>query len=365
MNELTEINTGTALVLPEKTSLEVMFRAEGGLDPLIARIEQQVRAHVPDLTTKKGRDAIKSLAYTVARSKTALDDAGKALNEEARAQIAVVDAARRRIRDKLDALRDEARKPLDDWEAAEETRIDALKARLDRLTNAVPAEDTSATIKALIARVEQTAIDDSWAEYLPHAGKAKDATLNRLRAQLVATEQREAEQAELARLRAEAEARAEADRIKAEQEAAEAARNAAEKAEAERAAQIERDKQEAAQRAAQEAEDRARAEAAKAQREAEEREAALKRAADEAEARHQRELAKSKADAEAAAQAERNRIAAQRKADEEAQRKREESTRIRNRVKRDIIAALTEMPSNEAIADALIAGSIPNCTVRF
>lgn len=368
MNEVTEITTGTALALPERTSLETMFRQDGGLDPLIAKLEAAVRAHVPDLTTRKGRDAIKSLAYTVARSKTALDEAGKQLNEEARAQIAVVDAARRKIRERLDALRDEARKPLDEWEAAEEARVDALKARLDRLANAAPAEDASDTIRALITRVEQTAIDDSWAEYLPHAGKAKDATLNRLRAQLVVTEQREAEQAELARLRAEAEARAEEDRKRKEAEEAEARRIEAQKAEAERLAQIEREKQEAAERATREAEDRARAEAAKAQREAEEKAEAERRAAAEREAELQRQIQKAKADAEAAAQAERDRVEAVRKAEEEAQRKREENTRIRNKVKREIVAALTNIAGDAApenIADALISGSIPHCTVRF
>ena len=357
MNEVSEITTSTALALPEKASLEVMFRKDGGLDPLIAKLEAAVRAHVPDLTTKKGRDAIKSLAYTVARSKTALDEAGKQLNEEARAQIAVVDAARRKIRDKLDALRDEARKPLDEWEAAEEARVEALKARLDRLANAAPAEDTSDSIKALITRVEQTAIDDSWAEYLPHAGKAKDATLNRLRAQLAATEQREAEQAELARLRAEAEARAEEDRKRREAEEAEARRIEAEKAEAERLAQIEREKQEAAERAKREAEEKAE-------------KAALRAAAEalEAENRHKRALEEAERRAEAAAQAERDRIEAERIAEAEAQRKREENTRIRNRVKREIVAALTAIAgdaSPEQIADALIAGSIPHCTVRF
>ena len=54
-----------------------------------------------------------------------------------------VDAARRKMRDALDALRDEARKPLDDWEAAEATRIQNLKSRVERLANAAPAEEST------------------------------------------------------------------------------------------------------------------------------------------------------------------------------------------------------------------------------
>ncbi|WP_277750417.1 hypothetical protein [Croceibacterium ferulae] len=42
------------------------------------------------MTTAKGRKAIASLAAKVARTKTAIDDAGKKLNEEARAKINAV-----------------------------------------------------------------------------------------------------------------------------------------------------------------------------------------------------------------------------------------------------------------------------------
>jgi hypothetical protein len=374
-----EAAKGTAIALPEARSLAVMFRSDGGLDPLIAEIEARVRAHVPDVSTAAGRKAIASLAHTVARSKTALDDAGKRLNEDARAQINAVDAARRKLRDRLDALKDEARKPLDEWEAAEDARVEALKARLDRLSSAAPAEDTSDSIKALIQRVEITAIDDSWQEYLPHAGKAKDATLNRLRAQLATTEQREAEAAELARLRAEAEARAEADRIKAEQEAAEARRIAAEKAQAERLAQIERDKREAAERAAREAEQRAAAEAERVRIETEQKaEAERKAAADreskmlreraEAEAQYKRKIAEIAAKAEAAAQAERDRIEAERKAAAEAQAAREADQAHRAKIAADIAAALRTMSGRatpEAIANALINGEIPHIKVML
>ena len=368
MNEQAEIDTSTALVIPEPASLQVMFAKPDAIAAMIERIEAEARSETPDVTTAKGRKAVASLAYKIAQSKTALDKAGKDLNEEARKKIAVVDAERRKIRDRLDALKDEIRKPLDDWEAAEAARVDALKARLDRLTNAAPAEDTSDSIKALIQRVEATTIDDTWQEYLPHAGKAKDATLTRLRAQLVATETREAEAAELARLRAEAAAREEADRLRREAEEAEARRVAAEKAEAERLAQIEREKQEAAERAAREAEDRAKAEAERAQREAEARAEAERKASAEREAELQRQIEAEKARAQAAAKAERDRLAAERKAEEEARAKREADQAHRDKIKGDIAAALSKMAgaaSPEAIAEALITGKIPHCKVEM
>ena len=218
-----------ALALPEGTALVALFKTEDGLDPLIARIAAEVRSHVPDLTTAKGRDAIKSLAYKVSRSKTTLDEAGKQLTDEQRKAIATVDTARRKMREALDALRDEARKPLDEWEAAEATRIQNIKNRIDRLTNAAPTEETTEAFAELIARVEAVNPEDgSWGEFLMDAVRAKDATLRRLR-----------DAAELHRLRAEAAARAEADRIAAEKAAAEEAERLEREAEAERQRQAE------------------------------------------------------------------------------------------------------------------------------
>ena len=362
MNDQTQIETGTALALPEPTTLATMFQKPDQIADLISRIETEARAHAPDISTKKGRDAIASLAHKVARSKTALDSAGKDLNADLRAKINVVDEERRKIRDRLDALKAEVRKPLDEWEAAEEARREAMKARLDRLTNATAAEDTSEAIAALITRVEATAIDDSWGEYLAHAMKAKDATLARLRDQLRATKRREDEAAELARLRAEAAAREEADRLRREAEEAEARRVAAAKAEAERAAQIEREKQESAARAAAEAEARAKAEAERLAQQAAAREAALAREKAEAEERHARELAQAKAREEAAAQAERDRIEAERKAEADARTKREADKAHRARIQSEIATALEayEAAGAMAMADAIIGGAIPH-----
>lgn len=368
MNDLTTPDQSTAVAIPAKAELAAMFRKTDGLDPIIARIEAEVRGHVPDVTTKKGRDAIASLAYKIARSKTALDDAGKALNEEARAQINAVDAERRRVRDRLDKLKDEARAPLTKWEDDEAARVDALKARLARLRDAAPAEETSQAYAALIARVEDAVIDETWQEFITDAAKAKDATLTRLRAAMAVCADRERLEAENERLRAEAEARAEEERQRREAEEAERQRIAAERVEAERQARIEREKQEAAERAAREAEERAKAEAARIQREAEERAEAERRAAAEREAALQRQIEEAKRREEAAAQAERDRIAAEKRAEEEARAKREADEAHRAGIRAAIVEALAAMRGNaspEAIADALMAGKIPHTKVML
>ncbi|MBP8062483.1 MAG: hypothetical protein KAY29_01315 [Brevundimonas sp.] len=393
-----------ALALPEGTALVALFKTENGLDPLIERIAAEVRAHKPDLTTAKGRDAIKSLAYKVARSKTMLDDAGKLLTDEQRKAISTVDAARRKMREALDALKDEARKPLDDWEAAEATRIQNLKNRLDRLTNAAPAEETEEAFAELIGRFEAVNPEDgTWGEYLMDAVRARDATLKRLR-----------DAAELSRLRREAAARAEADRIAKERADAEEAERLEREAEVERQRQAEeaeaarqREQAEAAERNRKYRADRlveycdelglgriggivqsfgiliyelekkviedkdacgdhwprvdaarlkalgevkdaqadaAAAESEKAQREKDEAAAAAaekaRTEAAEREADLQRRLDEQKAETERAAQAERDRLAEQDRAAREAEEKRAADVAHRSRIRKEMIAAI-------------------------
>src|SRR5690606_23508393 len=79
-----------------------------------------------------------------------------------------------------------------------------------------------------------------WEEFEAEAARAKDKAVSSLRAALVAREKYEAEQAELARLRAEAEAREQKEREeRIAREAAERAQREAEaKAQAEREAAI-------------------------------------------------------------------------------------------------------------------------------
>lgn len=409
MNDMVPV-ASTELVLPQGTALAAAFRAENGIDPLIDMIAAEVRAHVPDTSTKKGRDAIASLAYRVSRSKTMLDEAGKTLNESARAEINIVDAARRKVRDALDALRDEARKPLVDWEAAEELRVNGLKARL-RALDAGRADTTSsaAHIAAILSEVEAMGLGDDWQEFQGEAAIAKDKALTELRRNLDIATRREAEAAELARLREAQAKRDEEDRIRREVEGAaaklaERAKNAriyieqighgfiggqlqpfailiyelesklpplidvmGEHADGLHALRIATLADATAAMERQRIEDETRAEEqrkAAAEVAAREAERAVQQKRAEDAARHERELTDAKRREDEAAQRERDRQAEERRVEAEAQRKREENTRIRNRVKREIAAAVEGLTATE-IAEKLVAGNVPNCTVRM
>jgi hypothetical protein len=124
----------TEPVFSEETGLTILKNlnptevfAGGGMTPLLAKIRQQVMLYVPNVETAAGRQDIRSLAYKVAQSKTALDNAGKGLVADWKAKARKADEARKEARDFLDSLKVEVRQPLTDWENAEAAREMAEK----------------------------------------------------------------------------------------------------------------------------------------------------------------------------------------------------------------------------------------------
>ena len=277
----------------------------GGLGQFFDAVKAEVTGEVPDLTTRKGRERIASLAATVSKSKAAVEKPGRDYLRRLKEMPKVVEAELREFVTKMDSLRDATRKPLTDWEQAELARtdkhVDGIQAMKDFLI--FEAAPSAAQVGHIIAILELVAVNDTWEEFLPEAAQVKDQTLAKLRGILAERTQYEAEQAELVKLRAEAEAQAQRDRD------AEIARVAAEQAriQAEQRAQAERD---AAARREQELLDQAAA----AQR-------ATEQAARDAEAAAERQRLQLELQAEqartAAAQAEASRVAAEQRAEQE------------------------------------------------
>lgn len=57
------MSEATDLVVIDKSNAMAVFTTKEQLDPLLEKIEAEARSLVPDLTTKKGRDAIASMAH--------------------------------------------------------------------------------------------------------------------------------------------------------------------------------------------------------------------------------------------------------------------------------------------------------------
>ena len=208
MNAATEL-----VVIPKESALEV-FRASNGIDPYLAKIRAEIDAFVPDVSTRKGREAIASIAHKVARSKTALDNVGKELVAELKEIPKTIDAERKRMRDTLDAWRDEVRAPLNEWEAAEAARVAKHETFIEMLkqTGEQVGGFSAQTLRDTIAGLELAEIGAAQEEFEAEAHRVRAASLAALREALAKQEAYEAEQAELARLRAEAAAREQKER---------------------------------------------------------------------------------------------------------------------------------------------------------
>jgi colicin import membrane protein len=371
----------TSIVVAVTQNPALVLIDAGKRDDLFARIRSEIKAFKPDVTTNKGRAAIKSFAFKITQTKTAIDDAGKKLNEEARAKINVVDAARRDAKEALTEMAKSVRQPLTDWEEAEDARVEECRGIIDNDIRAAAIVQLSDTVEIIRQRgtdVWNIALDaEKFGDMLPEATAAKEQTVATLRAALIRLEQEEADKAELEKLRAEKEARDTADRYAAEQEAqrkadeeakakaardaaeAEERRVAAEKAEADR---IEQAKAEAAANAQRAAEEAAQAERDRIQAEHDEALAAEKCRADEAEAQRKAEADRIANEA-AARQAEEKRLA-----DEQAKRDKNRAHRsqIMGEAKISIMAAgKVDEAAAVAIVKAIVAGSIPHVSLRF
>ncbi|MCK1148241.1 hypothetical protein MX028_14335 [Klebsiella pneumoniae] len=277
------------LVVIEKKNAMAVFTNNDQLDPLIEAIEKEARSLVPDVTTKKGRDAIASMAHKVARSKTYIDNAGKDLVAELKALPKQIDESRRVVRERLDALKDEVRRPLTEWEAEQE-RIKAEEAM-----NALHAEALAMNEdfdRRLAARIESDhemallmndAFDREQAEKKAEAERqriAREEEIKRL-----AEEKAKREAAEQAQREIDAAAAREREAILAKERAEREQREAAERAEREKQAAVE-----AERRKAQEEADRIRREAEQRElaRLAEEKRKADEQARREADVKHRK-----------------------------------------------------------------------------
>ncbi|SEN67752.1 hypothetical protein [Bradyrhizobium sp. OK095] len=325
-------------------SAETLF-GTGQIETIVSAIETQVRGEVIDITTAAGREAAKSLAHKVARSKGILDEIGKDHVAEIKAKSGKIDAERKTIRDRLDALKAEVRGPVERWEEADEKRVRAIEATLVCIIESptVLAGASPHSIRDRIAAVTEYTTRD-WQEFKERADTAITETLPKLNAMLGAAEQRERDAAELEALRAEKVARDARDATE------KAAREQQERAERERQAQAERDRI-----ATEQAAERNRRHAEQLETMKREQEALAKTRADEAAAR--------------AVEQERQRVAAEQAQKAAADQKRADNKRRRDKVhaaiKESIVASGVDAETADLIVAAMADGDIPHVSITY
>ncbi|MFD0738286.1 hypothetical protein ACFQZQ_03145 [Lysobacter koreensis] len=245
------------------------------LDEVIEKIRAAVKI-VPDLTTEGGRKAIASTAYKVARSKTAIDAAGRGMVEGWKSQAKVIDGLRKHSWDALETLQAEVRAPLTEWEN-EQKRIEAEAIEAARLRREAEEAERAADLARREAEI---------AEREARLAEAEQAEANRLAK--IEADRVQAERDEAIRVQAAADAertaaaaieQAKQDAIEAEsrrereaEEARQATIAAAERAEREQAEAVRQAEARAAEQAA--AREAARLAVEQEQREADEKRAA-------------------------------------------------------------------------------------------
>lgn len=353
------MNTDIALI-DIKNPLQV-FSTPKGLDAIIDKIEAEVSTIDQDVSTKEGRDNIRSIAAKLAKSKTALDKMGKELTEEQRAIVNAVNAERSRAWDRMEALQHKVRQPLTDYENAEKARVQGHEDALAHIVSlgVFEGDVTTAIIEERIKQFESLA-PRNWQEFdVRYAYEVKMLSAA-LETRLAASKKADADRAELARLQAEEQARLQKEREeKIRTEAAEAAKKAAE----------EKAKAEADALAAKVAEEKARAEAEKQAAIDAATKAEMERLAAEGRAKQ------AQLEAEAAAQKERDKIAAEQEAEKKAAEAREKDKAHKAKVNNEALTAIEKAAaigdftippaSAQAIVIAIAKGLIPHVKITY
>jgi len=332
----------TDLIIATEIQPAILFGEDHQtLEDLLESIKKEVSTIVPDITTAKGRKAITANVSRITKSKTLLDKVGKEYNAAQKELLKTFDSRRKHAFTFLEDLQKEVRKPLTEWEDKEKARI----AKNEGIVNAFikAGEDSenwmNLTIEELgdlLVSVEEVTITKRLAEFEEEAEIAKKESIRKINNSIDSRKKYDSEQKELEKLRADA---AEADRIRFE---------ADQRAEAERAAQqqvIDANKEtEAAEK---------RAEAAEQQR-----------ITDAENADKQRGL-----EVEAAAQAERDRIEAEKMKEEREAAAREADTKHRGKINRAIVKELLKCNIDEAqakkVVTAIAKNNIPNVKINY
>lgn len=145
--------TGLSIVIEPKNALAV-FTQPDHIESILQQVEKEVNSFVPDVSTKKGRDAIASLGLKVAKTKTYLDGLGKDLVTEYKEVPKKIDASRKTVRDRLDALKEKVLLPKLEFEAEQERlKLEAERIAAEEAYSAMwqEAHDMDAVITIRIA----------------------------------------------------------------------------------------------------------------------------------------------------------------------------------------------------------------------
>lgn len=239
-------DAGTALVVLPPAQFPTIIAADS--NDILGKLAKELAGFRGDLTTERGRKEIASKAFKVATAKMDLVRLSDRLKEDAQKTIKGVNAERNLIIERMDALRDKVRKPLDDFEAREAERVKGHEAAIEdlRLLGIVPEGFSSQGARDALNKLIDLHADRQWQEFEDKAEWVRHTSRTALLSAMHAAEEREKAELDAALLAIEEAARAQAEieRLQVEREAeiarqaGEVARVAAETAAREEAARV-------------------------------------------------------------------------------------------------------------------------------
>jgi hypothetical protein len=214
------ITPDTSIITIEDISAEnaPAIYGHNSLNRFVEQVRAAVIGEVPDLSTDKGRKRIASLAASVARSKTAVDDVGRAYLKKLKEMTKPIEAELREFEADMNALRDEVRKPLNEWQAQKDAEEDKRQSAIDQVVArfTLAADANADEIQSALFGLEQEPLtEDVFGARLEEAESKRTYGITLLTAQLAKRQQYEQEQAELVENRRKIAALEEEKRIKA------------------------------------------------------------------------------------------------------------------------------------------------------
>lgn len=215
------------------------------LEPFVKQVEEWSKSVPRDASTPSARNQIKSDAFKVAKLKSALEKVGLDESRSAKEIPKLIDTNRRTLKERLESIQLEVRQPLTAWEQEQERLQATIDAYLDdfiAIAENINPSHSGSIQEALLALAEH---HKAKPESLIESASVKATELFNAKTQhltnlLALARQKEADAAELEKLRAEAIERKHLEEIEtAKREAEEKARLEAQ-AEAEQKLEAER-----------------------------------------------------------------------------------------------------------------------------
>lgn len=371
---MTETKNEITLLENLPTAIEIF--AAGAADDFVAKVKAEVDAFERDISTEKGRTAMRSFWRKIGSAKLRVDELGQQLTEEEKKKIDAVNAERKRVKAIFEKMQDDFIKPLDEFTEKEKTRIATHEnnvAKIEALMT-LEYEPAAAELQDRINKLDMLDDGYDWQEFAERAKvaklKAKDFLL-RKHAETVKCEAEQAELAEHRRQQAEREQKERDERIAAE--AAEKARKDAEEKAAREKQEADRLQRETEERA--EKERLAREQADRDRKAAEDLAAAQAKEQAERHARELKEAAdKAEREKQAAIEAERQRVEEQKRLDAEAAEKREQDLAHKKKINnlaldaiKEVLDAFKETGNDpaQALVEAIARGKIPNVKINY